>query len=138
MRAAPLLLLAAAVGCTDLPAGLARFDGTFSYMASDGIGRPAFGGTLRLIVKQDSSVEGTHDMVGYRFGGSGRTLVGHISGDSIFLWLDPNPDGGILIHAAAAIGGGFMGTWSSNTIAGPIPGGGIFAQRTNERLPSAP
>ena len=138
MRAAPLLLLAAAVGYTDLPAGLARFDGTFSYMASDGIGRPAFGGTLRLIVKQDSSVEGTHDMVGYRFGGSGRTLVGHISGDSIFLWLDPNPDGGTIIHAGVALGGGFMGTWALNTIAGSIPGGGIFAQRTNDRLPSAP
>jgi hypothetical protein len=139
MRATPLLLIATIVGCNELPSGLANFAGTFSYMASDGIGRPAFGGTLRLVVNADSTVVGTHDLVGYRLvGGSQSTVVGRVSGDSIFLWLDPNPDSGILMNAHASIGGGFSGTWSSNTIAGPIPGGTVFAQRTAHRLPVAP
>lgn len=135
MRVLPLLPLVAALGCAELPGGLARFQGTFSYMAADSIGRPAFGGTLRLFVRADSTITGTHDLVGYRVAGGGApTLAGRVHGDSIFLWLDPNPDGGILINALAT-GGGFAGSWASNTIAGPRPGGGFFAQRTDPLLP---
>lgn len=140
MRALRLLLpmIAATIGCTELPSGLARFQGTFSYMASDQIGRPAFGGTLDLVVHTDSSVTGQHTVVMWRIVGSdSTTLIGHVTGDSIYLLLDPSPDAGILITARATADG-FSGTWERNTIGGPLPGGNLFAQRTNDLLPTAP
>ena len=139
MRALRLLLpmIAATLGCTELPSGLARFQGTFSYMASDQIGRPAFGGTFSLVVHADSTITGMHTLVGYRIAGGAPTVVGRVRGDSIFLWLDPNPDAGIIINAGARADG-FSGTWAYNTIGGPLPGGSLFAQRTNDPLPTAP
>ena len=126
------------LGCDHLQAGLERFSGTFRYMASDAVGRPAFGGSLFLTVHADSSVTGTYDASNYRSRAPGDSpVVGRVHGDSLSLWLDPNPDGGILVESRAT-DGGFTGSWSANTIAGPQPGGGFFAQRATDPLPAAP
>lgn len=139
MRALRLLLpvTSVALGCTELPSGLARFQGTFSYMAADQIGRPAFGGTFDLVVHEDSTITGRHTLVGYRVSGGAPTVVGRVRGDSIWLWINPSPDAGIIINAGATADG-FSGTWAYNTIGGPLPGGAVFAQRTNSPLPTAP
>lgn len=141
MRARKLLVpllgpLLGLMGCGGLPTGLASFAGTFSFLASDAGGRPAFGGTLDLAVHDDSTVTGGHTLVVYRISGS-PSVVGRIHGDSIFLWLDPNPDAGIIVNARG-FDGGFGGTWSYNTIGGPLPGGGFVAQRASHPLPTAP
>ena len=130
MRAWTVVAFVFLAGCTELPAGLARFAGRFSYLAADSAGQPAFGGTFWLEVLADSTIEGHSP---------GHTMVtGRVSGDSVYLWMDPNIEGG-LDMSAQATSGGFSGIWIGPSIGGPArPRGTFFALRSHNLLPSAP
>jgi len=134
-RVLPLLIVASA--CDSLPQGLEHFSGTFTYVATDSTGRPAFGGRLDLIVHPDSTVTGLYDATPYRSLVGGNPVIGRVRGDSVFLWLDPNPDAGLFFDGVAT-DGGFRGSWWRNSIAGPQGGGQFFAQHASDPQPAAP
>lgn len=134
-RLLPLLLAAAA--CDSLPQGLEHFSGTFTYFAADSLGRPAFGGRFDLLVHPDSTITGRGDANPLPLVGRSDPLIGRVTGDSVYLWLDPSPDAGVLFSGIAT-DAGFRGTWSRNSIAGPQSGGQFFAQRSSDPQPAAP
>lgn len=134
-RLLPLLFAAAA--CDSLPQGLEHFSGTFTYLAADSAGRPAFGGRLDLVVHPDSTITGRGDANPFRLRGGSNPVIGRVRGDSVHLWLDPNPDAGLFFDGVAT-DGGFRGSWWRNSIAGPQGGGAFFAQRSSDPQPAAP
>lgn len=129
------LLAACAVGPT---AGGPEHGGTFSYSASNAEGKTLVVGKIVLTFTSDSTVSGTWELAaapGVDPGtikgsqlGTGELRGSRVDG-KLLLNLNPGyADNNVTLEAAPA-SGGYSGTWSWSSFAGPQAGGKFKATR---------